>query len=138
MTPSGSKSGDGGAEIQTPSADAAFKGEVCRTNPRGKENCSAGFVPAGAPELMDFAGADPLTWTASIDLCALDPTLTAGTIINAEVSVPVKYDDDVTTTWISQCDDDPDTYCIDADGEPYVCEEFDESIVEVEASCPTE
>ena len=138
VTPSGSQLGDGGAEIQTPEAGAAFKGEVCRTNPRGRENCSAGFVPAGAPELMDFAGSDPLTWTASIDLCALDSTLTAGTAVNAEVSVPVKYDEDVTTTWVSQCDDDPDTFCVDDDGYPYVCEEFDESIVEVAVSCPTD
>jgi hypothetical protein len=136
-TPSDSKRADGGAEVQTPTAYAAFKGEVCEENKGGKLKCSTGFVPAGQgdaiDDYMDMAG--DLTWTKSIDLCALDSSLTAGTAVNAEISVPVKYDGDITTTWVSSCDDDPATYCTDADGYPYVCEKYDESIVEVKASC---
>ncbi len=139
VTPSDSPPTDGGAEIQTPEADAAFQSEVCRHNPAGKNACRMEFLPAGDPKEMHLVEA--LTWALtgdnSIDLCALQPTLTAGDVVNAEVTVVVSYDGGTTTTWISQCDDDPDTNCgVDINGDPIVCEEFDESIVEVTASCP--
>jgi len=138
VTPSGSELGDGGAQIQTPIAYAALKEDVCEENKGGKLKCSQGFVPKGQgddiDDLMDYSG--PLTWTKSIDVCALDSSLTAGTVVNAEVSVPVDYDSDVTTTWVSRCDDDPSTNCYDsATGEYYVCEKYDESIVNLETSC---
>jgi hypothetical protein len=138
VTPSDSGRTDGGAEVKTPTAYAALKGEVCTVNKGGKEKCSQGFVPAGQgdaiDDFMDMSG--DLTWTKSINLCELDPTLTAGTAVNAEISVPVDYDGDITTTWVSSCDDDPITMCEDIYGNEYVCEDSDESIVEIEASCP--
>ena len=145
VTPSDSKKSDGNATINNPIADPAFKGDECRTNPKnGKQICKSAFVPSGQTTTLYMSSSDPLTYTtmAAIDLCAIKSSLTTGDVVNAEVSVAVDYDTDnepgvdVTTTWVSQCDDDPSTNCYDeSTGEYYVCEKYDESIVKVDASC---
>ncbi len=145
VTPSDSKQSDGNASINNPVADPAFKGEICDTNKGGKQRCSQGFVPSGQTTTLYWSGSDPLAYSTveSIDLCALKPGLTKGDVVNAEVSVAVDYDTDndgyadTTTTWVSACDDNPATHCgeYDENGEPIVCEKWDESIVKLTASC---
>ena len=138
VTPSGSQPGDGGGEVGTPKADAAFKGEVCETNKGGKEKCSQDFIPAGDAQYMYLSDGN---WVKSIDLCATKPgeTLSKGTAINALISVPVKVDGKVQATWVSRCDDldiYPDDYAW-VNGE-YV-DDNDQSNVNLEEDivCPT-
>ena len=143
VTLSGSKKGDGGGEIKTPTADAMFKGEVCKQNPAGKFKfkCTPGEFKAvnAADQAMNYTG--EWIWHKSIDLCATkdDETISKGTAVNALVSVPVGYDDGSTTTWVSNCDDLDGPYEWVLVGEEYVwMDVVDQSDVHVDADvvCP--
>lgn len=141
VTLSGSKKGDGGGEIKTPTADAMFKGELCKHNPAGKFKCVPDEFKAvnAADQVMNYSGG--WIWTKSVDLCATkdDETISKGTAVNALVSVPVGYDDGSTTTWVSNCDDLDGPYDWVLVGEDYVLMDVvDQSDVHVGADivCP--
>jgi hypothetical protein len=139
VTPSGSKPGDGGGDVGQPTADAAFKGEICETNKGGKEKCSQGFLPVG--NAQDMFG----SYMASINLCATKESgaiISKGTAVNAFVNVPVELEDGtVQATWVSNCDDiakPEDFQWVEVDGNWVYMDVVDQSDVKVPADilCP--
>lgn len=93
---------------------------------QGKQKGKGPWQPLGAPQSQQGDFSDNYT---VILLCEgdLDPK---ATVLNAEVDIVVK-NAKPGKTYSGRCDDNPMTYCEDDYGVPYVCEEKDESIVNV-------
>jgi hypothetical protein len=93
---------------------------------QGRQKAKGPWQNLGAPKVMQAILGDNYTM---IPLCDgdLDPK---ANVLDAEVETEVLNAKPGKTN-SGRCDDNPLTYCVDEDGNPYVCEEFDESIVDV-------